>query len=326
MADSNVAITAGSGTLIDTQVPSGGDHRQVMVVGSPTTVANVAEVSTAGALYVQGYQAARTSYSVGATGNSGALACSNYNIATVVISGTYNNVTLIFEGSDDGGTTWVQIQGVRTDSFVAESTSGSLTNTTRGWDIPIGAFTHFRVRASTWTSGTGAVGISFQSMPYEPSPTVGIGGSYAARTPVHFFAVAAASGATGVETAITLTKSPGAGSATSTGTSFVVTSGKRFRITGFSVATRGNATATVQTTTFNLRVNTGGAVTTSSNIWLAARSATPATASAWDRFTVPIDEGIEVVGDGTLQIGITAAATFTTNAPTWDVTIVGFEY
>jgi hypothetical protein len=326
MADSSVAITAGTGTNIDTHVPTGGDHRQVVVLGSPTTVANVAEVSSAGAVYIQGFQGARTAYSVTAAGNSGALACANYNIATVTVTGTYAGVTLIFEGSDDGGTTWFQIQGVRVDSFIAESSSGSLTNTTRGWDISIGAWTHFRVRASTWTSGTGTVGISFQSMPYEAAPTVGIGASYNNRTAVHYYAVAAAAGATGVETAITLTKSSGT-AATSTGASQTPTSGKRFRITGLSVATRGNATATVQTTTFNLRINTAGAVTTASTpVILSVRSATPATASAWDRVTIPIDEGIEIVGDGTLQFGITAAATFVTNAPTWDVTIIGFEY
>lgn len=147
------------------------------------------------------------------------------------------------------------------------------------------------------------------------------------RTYITFWALAAAAGATGTETAITLTKSAAPGAATSSGTSFVVTSAKRFRITGISFATRGNATATVQTTTFNLRVNTGGAVTTTSNVWVAARSATPATASAWDRVIFPMPpDGIEVVGDGTLQIGVTAAATYTTNAPTWDVLIVGYEY
>jgi hypothetical protein len=32
------------------------------------------------------------------------------------------------------------------------------------------------------------------------------------------------------------------------------------------------------------------------------------------------------VGDGTLQIGVTALATYTTNAPTWDVQIIGYEF
>jgi len=147
------------------------------------------------------------------------------------------------------------------------------------------------------------------------------------RTELRFYAVAAAAGTTTTETAITLTKSSGTG-ATSTAVSFVVTSGKRFKITHISIATRGNATATIQSTTFNLRVNTAGAVTTSSTpIILSARSATPATASAWDRYTIPLPaDGMEIPGDGTLQWGITAAATYTTNAPTWDVVIIGYEY
>lgn len=147
------------------------------------------------------------------------------------------------------------------------------------------------------------------------------------KTYINYYAVAAAAGSTGTETAITLTKASGT-SATSTGTSFVVTSGKKFRINNISVATRGNSVATAQSTTFNLRINTAGAVTTSSTpIVLSARSATPAVASEWDRlnFVLPND-GYEIAGDGTLQFGITAAATYTTNAPTWDVTIMGYEY
>jgi hypothetical protein len=93
-------------------------------------------------------------------------------------------------------------------------------------------------------------------------------------------------------------------------------------------ATRGNATATIQATTFSLRVNTAGAATTTSAVWFSARSATPATASAWDRAAVFAfaDNGPEILGDGTVQWGVTAAATYTTNAPTWDVQITGYEY
>jgi hypothetical protein len=146
------------------------------------------------------------------------------------------------------------------------------------------------------------------------------------RTHVHLYATAAAAGTTGTETAITLTRASGT-SATTTGTSFVVTSGKRFRITSVTFAARGHATATAQVTTFSLRINTAGAVTTTSTpVVLSARCATPATASAWDRLTVPLGDGWEIVGDGTLQIGVTANAVYTTNAPTWDVLITGYEY
>ena len=146
------------------------------------------------------------------------------------------------------------------------------------------------------------------------------------RTNVMYYAVAAAAGATGVETAISLTKSSGT-SATSAAVSHVVPANRKLRIISITVATRGHATATIQSTTFNLRLNTAGAVTTTSTpVIFSARSATPATANAWDRLSIPLGEGFEIAGNGTLQIGITAAATFVTNAPTWDVIITGYEY
>ncbi len=177
------------------------------------------------------------------------------------------------------------------------------------------------------TSSTGVQRVALISDPTANTVAYNVNTNSLGRTELRYYAVAAASGTTTTETAITLTRSAGTG-ATSTGTSFVVTSGKKFRITSFSVATRGNTTATIQTTTFNLRINTAGAVvTTSTPIILAQRSATAAISFDWDRTVIlNPDGGIEIPGDGTLQWGITAAATFTTNAPTWDVTITGYEY
>jgi len=170
----------------------------------------------------------------------------------------------------------------------------------------------------------GADGSSTDVAPGAPLPVFP---THTGRTFMQLWATAAAAGTTGTETAITLTRSPAPGSATTTGTSWTPTSGKRFRITSVTFATRGHATATIQTTTFSLRVNTAGATTTTSNVLLAGRCATPATASAWDRVQFFFDDmGLELVGDGTLTFGVTAAATYTTNAPTWDVMITGYEY
>jgi hypothetical protein len=188
----------------------------------------------------------------------------------------------------------------------------------------------FAVQA-TLAAGSANIGdVDVLSLPALPAGTNAIGTvdlkANVGRTAINLYATNAAAGATTVETAITLTKSAGTG-ATSTGTSFVVTSGKKFRITAITFAARGHATATIQATTFSLRMNTGGAVTTTSTpVLIQARVATPATASAWDRLSVPIPDGLEIAGDGTLQIGVTAVAVFTTNAPTWDVWITGYEY
>jgi hypothetical protein len=208
-------------------------------------------------------------------------------------SNTENHLDIAAKGMFFNGTTWDRMRG----------------DTTNGLDVDV-----TRVSGNVSVIGTASTPVPVQF-------------TNTSRTEIRFYAVAAAAGTTGTETAITLTKSSGT-SATTTGTSFVVTNAKRFKINQIIFATRGNNTATAQTTTFNFRINTGGAVTTTSTpVILAARSATPATANAWDRNTITLPgDGIEIVGDGTLQFGITAAATYTTNAPTWDVVIIGYEY
>ena len=54
MADSAVAITAGTGTNIDTRTEStNSNHRQVIVIGDPATNAGVAPVDVTNGLAVQ---------------------------------------------------------------------------------------------------------------------------------------------------------------------------------------------------------------------------------------------------------------------------------
>jgi hypothetical protein len=143
--------------------------------------------------------------------------------------------------------------------------------------------------------------------------------------PVTFYATKAAAGATGVETAITLTRSTGI-SPTTTGASFVIGQAKkRYRITSIVIGVMGNATGTAEDTTFSLRVNPAGAVTTSSTpvVWQGHLSTTGTSNVYQSQIYVP---QMDIYGDGTAQIGVTANSVFTTNAPTWDVTVSGFEY
>ena len=143
---------------------------------------------------------------------------------------------------------------------------------------------------------------------------------------VTFSAIGVASGTTTTETAITLTRSGSPGAATSSAASFVATTGKRLRLTSITVGSRGNSTGTAQVSDFSLRVNTAGAVTTSSNKVMTIRTGCAATSLAYDRVSIPLEHaGLEIVGDGTLQLGITANSTFVTNAPTWDVLITAIE-
>lgn len=133
-------------------------------------------------------------------------------------------------------------------------------------------------------------------------------------------------GATGTETAITLTASSGT-SATTTGVSFVIPSGKTFRIMQMMLETRGNNTATAQTTRWNFRLNTAGAVTTASTpVVMSVRTSNGATANQVDRQILTFTDGLEFYGDGTMEWGLTANSSYTTNAPNLWVMISGYQY
>jgi hypothetical protein len=129
-------------------------------------------VRTVGTTIVQGQQSTLQSGTITtATSTVTNTGATNYNLATIAVTGTYAGVTAVFEGSPDG-TNWFAIQGQQTDTGAAGTGFTTLTNTTRAWDVFIGAWTQIRVRATAWTSGTATILISMQTMPTEPVPTV----------------------------------------------------------------------------------------------------------------------------------------------------------
>lgn len=144
----------------------------VYVAGTDGTNLRGLSVSSTGVLNVQGNQSASTTGTITTSASVvGPLASANLNIVTVSINGTYAGVSFLFEGSDDGGTTYYGLQGVRGDTFISETGGTTLTNVSRSWDVAVGAYTHFRVRATAFTSGTATIRMTAQSMPYEPTPT-----------------------------------------------------------------------------------------------------------------------------------------------------------
>lgn len=195
----------------------------------------------------------------------------------------------------------VDVKGADGDVFVRQTTAANLNAT---------------VTQQALTKGTqGATGVSTQDL------------KDAGRTALSFYANNVAAGTSTTETIITLTQSKGT-AATSGVTTYTPTSGKKFRITGITVASRGNSVATAASTVFNLRLNTGGVcVVTSTPILFGIQSAVPGTTPfLWDRVLFSIPEGYEITGDGTLSICLTAASTYVTNSPTWSANIVGYEY
>jgi hypothetical protein len=164
--------------------------RQVHVFGDPTTFAAQAAVGNsapAGTEYglltrnipggtqsVQPAPLAAFSASITtSTGVAGPWTVSSLGNLTLVLTGTYAALTAVFEGSVDN-TNWFGIQGVRSDSFIAETGINGLTNTTRAWDFPMLGYLYFRVRATALTSGTAAFIAQGGVMPIDPAPTVGV--------------------------------------------------------------------------------------------------------------------------------------------------------
>jgi hypothetical protein len=125
-------------------------HVQTVITGNPLPV-------TTGTL--------ASATSVTTTGRADAAS------VTFSIKGTYSG-TFVFEASDDSGTTWYSILAVRSDSNVSETTSGALTNTSRVWRAGLAGFDSFRVRCSTYTSGTAQIRISPSPFAFEPNPSI----------------------------------------------------------------------------------------------------------------------------------------------------------
>lgn len=274
------------------------------------------------------------------------------------VTGTITAGVVNFECSYDAGVTYpFQLLGVINATAAAGSqlkgVNYSLNVGDATFERAVSGCTHVRARLNPVIAGAGSVAIRINpagfpnanfnistAMPTDPNGadlTTAVGTQAAraiavqeqtdaGRSEIRWYAVAVAAGATTVETLITLTRSTGT-AATAAASTYTITSGKRLRFTNITFATRGHATATIQTTTFNFRINAGGAcIVSSTPIAAAVRSATPAVASQWDRVSLPFPEGWEILGNGTIAFCVSANATYVTNAPTWDVFITGYEY
>lgn len=107
-----------------------------------------------------------------------------YGNTLISINGTYGTATAIFEGSDDGGTTWYTVSAARDDTNVIETGYTSLTNISRSWQINNSGFDSIRVRSTAVASGTANVRISSSAAPNSSGATVAIGVALPAGTAV----------------------------------------------------------------------------------------------------------------------------------------------
>lgn len=138
----------------------------------PVVIASDNNVNTVAA------QAARTTGTITTSSGVVSTAVSAYSIVTVTFNGTYAGITVNFEYSDDGGTTWYGVFGTPSNSITASAASVVLgTNATVAYNVTIPGVTNFRVRASAYTSGTLNVGITPTGDPMVFNVAAGIVGT-----------------------------------------------------------------------------------------------------------------------------------------------------
>lgn len=250
---------------------------------------------------------------------------------TVAANGWAGAPVVIFEQSDDN-VSWSPLTVLRNDSNEARYLWTLPVNTASAslvFEAPAEGVSYARARFTTGptTNGLTCV-IAGGGMPFTPFTTA-FDRKDVGRTAVTLSLQGVTAGTTATEAIQTVTISKGT-AATSTNTTYALGTGKKFRITGIRFQHMGNATGTVTSVVWRIRLNTAGAaIVTSTPIIMIQRTATAAVALAVDRYDVPLGDGYEIdnsLSGATINIAVTATPTFTTNAPTYDVSIVGFEY
>lgn len=79
--------------------------------------------------------------------------------AYIVFFGTYSGLTVAFEGTTDGGTTWIPVGAYRIDSTTNTLATTASPTGSQQYYAMVGAFKQFRVRATAFTSGTAQVAV-----------------------------------------------------------------------------------------------------------------------------------------------------------------------
>jgi len=266
----------------------------------------------------------------------------------IQVSGTVSAGVIGFQGSQDGAN-WYTIQGAQSNSYTAQTSWNSTLGST-ALEFDTAGFAYFRVILTTPISGSGTVTFIIQSsnVSLEPVPVVGqsnpallnatvIGPALtkgtqgstgfsvqdlkdSGRTYITLYA----QNITGVTTEALATFTKNVGGTTTTGqTAYTITNGKTFRIQALSVQIN-NTTTTAN----NIVVNVRAAASVAANSPLVASCGTAsaaAVATVKGFAQIQFPDGIEIAGNGSIQIGVSHLENVTT-ASIASFTLVGYEY
>lgn len=175
LAVQNTAATPAGSNVIGHVITDSGST--TAVTGTVTANQGTAAALTAGWPVVNGEATDASGTFTNATQTTSITASSldGYGNFLLSINGTYGTATAVFEGSDDGGTTYYTLNASRDDTNVIETGYTSLTNTNRTWQINNPGMDSIRIRSTAVASGTVNVRISPSAAPGASGATVAIG-------------------------------------------------------------------------------------------------------------------------------------------------------
>ncbi len=175
----------------------------------------------------------------------GATDYSSVGNISVSVFGTYGGAALPvlnFEGSPDGGTTWLPLAGQQESSGAVEMITQPLpANTIRSWAFSFYGLNRFRVRVTNWTTPTGTMTVRIDpgAQAFEPVVSAVLS-KPATQVPTNFSTVVG--GVTGVTAEALISLIPTRGAvAGGAATAQTVTAGKTFKATALSIAISNSA-------------------------------------------------------------------------------------
>lgn len=148
-----------NGRVFNSPLGTPGSTNIAAVQGTPITGGAVPVSVAQGTATTGNLTAAQPLTGTPVVGGTVSVASTLYSSVAVTISGTYAGIDLVFEQSKDGGTTYQFVYASRSDvlDYPSYDTGVLAANTIRTWNVPAYGSTNFRVRATTYTSGTAAI-------------------------------------------------------------------------------------------------------------------------------------------------------------------------
>ena len=343
MADSNVPITSGTGTNIDTFTQASGDHRQAMVLGDAAN-AYTATVNSGGALVVveldpvaTGAITTQNLVPAGTATANSAVTSPNLNGAgglAIQVTGTYTGA-LSLQATVDG-TNWVTLGGVPLVNVNTGVSSGTIATAVQGiFQADVSGFKFVRITGLAAMTGTATVSLQVSATSALvgldaplPAGANGIGSVTVTGTPAISGTVTANGGTLSSTPAVTTTTDTGAKTATGNGATVTNASAKGVSLL-FNI---GTVSGTTPTCVFKVQGSNDTATT-----WYDIPNAFTAAITATGIYGLVIYPGITPVA-GTATTGSVAQVssvipnryrvvwTITGTTPSFTITNVQVQY